>query len=177
MRLVVPLAACAVIFAGALAAQTAPPKTHLKVGDTAPDFTLPATTGKQVSLGEFRGKKNVILAFFPAAFTGGCTKEMLSYQAGIAKFDAMETQVFGISTDFIASQKKFAEEVKASFPLLSDHMRKVSKDYGVLMEESGLANRSTFVVDTDGKITHIEEGKTAVDPNGAETACRRLKRK
>src|SRR3990172_744303 len=98
---------------------------------------------------------------------------MLAYQAGIAKFDAMETQVFGVSTDFIASQKKFAEEVKASFPLLSDHMRKVSKEYGVLMEENGLANRSTFVIDMEGKITHIEEGKTAVDPSGAETACSR----
>jgi peroxiredoxin Q/BCP len=88
----------------------------------------------------------------------------------------METQVFGISTDFIASQKKFAQEVKASFPLLSDHSRKVSKEYGVLME-NGLANRATFVIDTEGKIVHIEEGKTAVDPSGAELACSRLKRK
>src|SRR5712671_2934114 len=101
---------------------------------------------------------------------------MLGYQAGISKFDAMDTVVFAISTDFIASQAEFAKQVKASFPLLSDHMRDVSKSYGVLIENMGIANRSTFVIDMDGKITHIEEGRTAIDPTGAETECSRLKK-
>jgi peroxiredoxin len=101
---------------------------------------------------------------------------MLGYQAGISKFDAMDTVVFGISTDFIASLGEFATKVKATFPLLSDHMRDVSKSYGVLIENMGIANRSTFVIDMDGKITHIEEGRTAIDPTGAETACSRLKK-
>lgn len=160
-----------------LLAQSSFAKTHLKVGDVAPDFTLPSTTGQPVKLSDFRGKKNVVLAFFPAAFTGGCTKEMKGYQAGISKFEGMDTQVFGISTDNTPSLRVFAEQTGASFPLLSDFMRKVSKDYGVLIEERGVANRTTFVIDTEGKIAYIEEGNSAVDVTGAETACSRLKKK
>lgn len=155
----------------------APPKTHLKVGDMAPDFTLPSTAGKPVTLSDFRGKKNVVLAFYPAAFTGGCTKEMTSYGANLAKFEGMETQVFGVSTDNSPSQRVFAEQTGAKFPMLSDFLqRKVSKDYGVLMEGRGLANRATFVIDKEGKIAHIEEGQAAIDISGAEMACSRLKK-
>jgi peroxiredoxin Q/BCP len=103
---------------------------------------------------------------------------MLSYQAGMAKFDSADTQVFGISEDFTPSQKEFAEKNKLTFPLLSDFSkRQVAKDYGVLIPEMGIANRATFVIDKEGKIQYIEEGKTAVDSNGAETACSRLHHK
>jgi thioredoxin-dependent peroxiredoxin len=165
--------------AGVLAAQnTLPPKTNLKVGDMAPDFTLPSTEGKQVKLSDFRGKSAVVLAFFPAAFTGGCTKEMLAYQAGLARFSDVQTQVFGVSEDNTPSQKEFAEKLKLNFPLLSDFAkRQVAADYGVLMPERGLANRATFVVDIDGRIQHIEEGSGAIDPSGAETACVRIHKK
>ena len=156
----------------------APPKTSLKVGDTAPDFTLPSTQGKPVKLSDFRGKKNVVLAFYPAAFTGGCTKEMTAYGSDLAKFETADTQVFGISTDNSPSQKKFAESVNATFPMLSDFTkREVSKDYGVLMADRGVANRATFVIDKEGKIQHIEEGTAAVDITGAMTACSRLAHK
>jgi peroxiredoxin len=157
---------------------TAPPKTHLKVGDTAPDFTLPSTTGKPVTLSEFRGKKIVVLAFYPAAFTGGCTKEMTNYGASHSQFEQMESQLFGISTDNTPSQKVFAEQTGAKFPMLSDFAdRKVAKAYGVLIESRGLANRATFVVDKDGKIAWIEEGQGAVDISGANQACSRLSKK
>jgi len=163
--------------AAALYAQGAPPKTHLKVGDTAPDFTLPSTAGKPVTLSEFRGKKNVVLAFYPAAFTGGCTKEMTAYGANLSKFEGMDTQVFGVSTDNSPSQKVFATQTNATFPMLSDFLdRKVSKDYGVLMPARGLANRATFVVDKEGKIAFIEEGSAAVDISNTEMACSRLKK-
>src|SRR6266699_3884692 len=100
---------------------------------------------------------------------------MLAYQAGIAKLDASETKVFGISTDNTPSQREFATKVSASFPLLSDFAnRKVATAYGVLIAQSGVANRSTFVVDKEGKIVHIEEGNGAIDPSGAELACSRL---
>jgi len=103
---------------------------------------------------------------------------MLAYQAGIAKFDAVETKVFGISTDNGPSQKEFAKQVNASFPLLSDFAkRQVSTAYGVLVPEAGVANRSTFVIDKEGKIVKIEEGAVALDPSGAETACSRLAHK
>jgi len=103
---------------------------------------------------------------------------MLAYQAGIAKFEGQDTQVFGISTDNTPSQKEFAEKVKASFPLLSDFSkRQVAEAYGVLMKDNGMANRATFVVDMEGKIQYIEEGKGAIDPTGADTACSRLHHK
>lgn len=157
-------------------AQT-PPKTHLKVGDMAPDFTLPSTTGQPVKLSDFKGKKNVVLAFYPAAFTGGCTKEMQGYQLNLEKFEGTDAQVFGISTDNTPSQRRFAEDLKVTFPMLSDFAkREVSKQYGVLMPERGIANRATFVVDKEGRIQHIEEGSAAVDVTGAATACSRLKK-
>jgi peroxiredoxin len=147
----------------------------LKVGDAAPDFTLPSTTGGEVKLSDFRGKANVVLAFFPAAFTGGCTKEMLAYQAGLAKFEGVETKVFGISGDNTPSQREFAKQLNLAFPLLSDFAtRETMAKYGVLFPGRGFANRATFVVDRDGKIAHLEEGNGAIDPSGAELACSRL---
>jgi len=103
---------------------------------------------------------------------------MLAYQSGIAKFDGVETKVFGISTDNTPSQKEFASKLNLSFPLLSDFSkREVAKEYGVLIPTAGVANRATFVIDKDGKIQHIEEGSGAIDPTGAETACSRLAHK
>jgi peroxiredoxin len=160
------------------AGTTAPPSTKLKVGDMAPDFTLPATTGDKVTLSSFRGKQNVVLAFFPAAFTGGCTKEMQTYQLGIDKFKGTEAAVFGVSEDNTPSQKEFANKLGLTFPLLSDFAtRKVAEQYGVLVPEYGVANRVTFVVDKDGKISYIEAGKDAVATLGAGEACSRLAHK
>jgi peroxiredoxin len=160
-----------------LHAQTAPPKTHLKPGDLAPEFSLPATTGGNISLSQFKGKRPVVLAFFPAAFSGGCTKEMTAYQAGIAAFDASEAQVLAISTDNRPTLQYWSKEVlKTSFPLLSDFMRKVSAAYGVLNPETGTASRTTFVIGLDGRIVHIEEGADAIDPNGAANACARVRK-
>jgi peroxiredoxin len=159
----------------AFAADAQPGKTQLKVGDMAPDFTLPGTDGKQVKLSELRGK-TVVLAFFPAAFTGGCTKEMTSYAADIDKFKNSDAVVFPISTDNTPTLKHWSEELKASYTMLSDFQRKVTAQYGVLIPDRGLANRTTFVVDKDGKIQHIDEGTAAVDISGAATACSRLKK-
>jgi len=101
---------------------------------------------------------------------------MLAYQSGIAKFEG--AQVFGISTDSPFSQKEFADKLKLTFPLLSDFSkRQVAEEYGVLMKDYGFANRATFVIDKEGRIQHIEEGNTAIDPTGAETACSRIHHK
>jgi len=103
---------------------------------------------------------------------------MLAYQSGIAHFAGADTRVFGISTDNIPSLKEFAEKLKLTFPLLSDFAnRKVAAAYGVLFPDRGFANRATFVIDPEGRIQHIEEGGTAIDPTGAETACSRLHHK
>ena len=161
------------VFASVLFAQGTPkaPTTTLKVGDAAPDFTLTDTAGKQVKLSDFKGKKNIVLAFYVLAFTGGWTKELQAYQADIAKFDATDTQVFGISMDSFAANKRFAEDIKVNFPLLSDWKRKTTKDYGLFNEESGYGARATFVIDKEGKIQHLEVGRTAIDPTGAYQVC------
>lgn len=150
-------------------------ETHLKVGDKAPNFTLPSTHGDSVELASLQGKGNVVLAFYPAAFTGGCTKEMQAYQFNIDKFTGTKTTVFGVSTDNTPSQRKFSEELGVKFAMLSDFRdRSVSKTYGVLNEERGVDNRTTFVIDSKGIIQHVEEGSSAVDVMAAANACSRL---
>ena len=81
-----------------------------------------------------------------------------------------------ISGDFIATLNHWSKELNATFPMLSDYKRVVMRQYGVLNEQNFLANRTTFVIDTDGKIVSIEEGNSAIDPTGAVTACSRLKK-
>ena len=99
----------------------------------------------------------------------------MAYQAGIANFEGQAVKVLGISTDGTFSQREFAAKLKLSMPLLSDFaQRQVSKEYGVLIPQAGVSNRATFIIDKDGKIASIEEGNSAIDPSGAETACSRL---
>ncbi len=102
---------------------------------------------------------------------------MTAYQAGIAKFRDLGYEVIGVSTDNTPSLKYWAENViKPEFTFASDFAtRKAARDYGVLMEARGIANRATFVIDPDGKIDHIEEGSSAIDISGALNACSRKK--
>lgn len=129
------------------------------VGSKAPDFTLPDTDKKPRSLKEFSGK-NVVLAFYPGAFTGVCTKEMCTLRDSLANFSSMDAQVIGISVDSPFANKGFATQNNLSFPLLSDHTRTVSMQYcGVYNDFGGLtgytaAKRSVFVVDKAGVIRY-----------------------
>ena len=152
-----------------LAAPEEPVK--LKVGDQAPAFALPASTGRTVSLSDFKGKKKVVLASYPKAFTGGCSKEMSGLRDQKAKFDETSTQVLGISLDTLETQTRFAESLKLPFPLLSDAKGKAATAYGV----KGLfwAYRTTFVIDEEGRIIAIFEGSNAIDPLGVLAACKR----
>jgi len=115
----------------------------------------------------------VVLAFVIKAFTAGSTQEMQAYQAGIQKFEASGYQVLGIGTDDLDTLKRWAAELKLTFPLLSDSDGKAAQAYGVLMETHKLAFRTTFVIDRDGRILYIERGGSAIDPNGAATVCSR----
>jgi len=96
---------------------------------------------------------------------------MKAYQADIAKFEATETQILGISVDSSPANAHWAKELGVTFPILSDFKRTVVKDYGVFNEAQGFANRATFVIDKQGIIRHIEQGNTAIDPSGAYEAC------
>lgn len=102
---------------------------------------------------------------------------MQAYQAGIAKFEATDTQVFGLSVDSVPANREFAKQIGVTFPLLSDFKRTVVKDYGIFNEEQGFGNRATFVIDKEGIIRHIDEGNTAIDPTSVVEACNILNRK
>ena len=102
---------------------------------------------------------------------------MKAYQADIAKFEATDTQIFGISVDSVPANREFAKQIGVTFPLLSDFKRTVVKDYGIFIEEQGFGNRATFVVDKEGLIRHIDEGNVAIDPTGAAEACNLLMHK
>ncbi|MGH9404160.1 MAG: redoxin domain-containing protein [Terriglobia bacterium] len=143
----------------------------LKVGDQAPDFSLPDQNGNLVKLSDYLGKKNVVLAFFIKAFTGGCTKELSTYQNEIVKFDQSSAQVISISVDSPAKNKAYAESLKLSYPVLSDNRRTVCREYGVLMPVIRLAKRVTFVVDKQGAIQSIQRGSDAMDPGKSLAAC------
>ena len=103
---------------------------------------------------------------------------MKAYQADIAKFEANDTQVFGLSVDSVPANREFAKQLGVTFPILSDFAkRQVVRDYGLFNEEGGYGNRATFVIDKAGIIQHIKEGNEAIDPSSAEDACNILTHK
>ncbi|MBI3596059.1 MAG: thioredoxin-dependent thiol peroxidase [Nitrospirae bacterium] len=147
---------------------------ELKVGDAAPDFRLPSTEGREISLKEFRGKKNVVLYFYPKDDTPGCTKEACSFRDERSKFDKKDAVILGVSFDNLESHKKFAGKYHLPFPLLSDTDKKVAEAYGVYKEKSMYGRtymgieRSTFVIGKDGKIAQVYR-KVKVDGHSDET--------
>ena len=96
---------------------------------------------------------------------------MKAYQADIAKFESKETQIIGISVDSYAANKRFAEDIGVTFPLLSDFKRQVVRDYGIFDEERSVGRRATFTIDKQGVIRYIEQGSSAIDPTGAYQSC------
>ena len=129
------------------------------IGQPAPDFTLPSTAGSDVTLSSFRGKENVLVAFFPLAFTGVCTAEMCAFSEDYSKFEKAGTHVLPVSVDAVPSLTAFKEKERMMVDLLSDFFRKTAHDYGVLNEEKGTAKRSYFLVDKQGVLrwSHVEE--------------------
>jgi len=142
-----------------LAAQSSPGVT-LKAGDQAPDFTLKASDGRTYSLADYRGKKMVVVAWFPKAFTQGCTLECKSLAANGDRLRKYDVAYFMASVDAIEDNTRFAESEKADFPLLSDADKSVATRYGVLAQR-GLANRWTFYIDKTGRIVYVDR---AVNP-------------
>jgi peroxiredoxin Q/BCP len=135
-------------------AQTRP--AELKVGDPAPNFTLQAGDGKTYTLSDFAGKKAVVIAWFPAAFTQGCTiecKSLAEHGDMIKKYDVA---YFMASVDPLEKNTDFAKAQHADFPLLSDPTKKTAAEYGVLSAR-GVANRWTFYIGKDGKILAIDK--------------------
>ncbi len=134
---------------------------QLKEGAPAPDFTLPDQDGKKVKLSDFKGKKNVVLYFYPKDMTPGCTTEACDFSGDSAKFAKKDAVILGVSFDDAASHQKFIAKHKLKLTLLSDLDKKVADKYGVYQEKSlygrkfmGIV-RSTFVIDKQGKLKKI----------------------
>jgi peroxiredoxin Q/BCP len=141
------------------------------VGDRAPDFTLPDTEGAPVTLSRLLEKGPVILAFYPKAFTPGCTKQTANFRDRFAEVERKGATVVGISVDDVATQKRFKAEQKLPYPLLSDAGGKVASQYAGTMAVVGVANRANFVVGQDGLVKDIVLGGDAVDPGQVIAAC------
>jgi peroxiredoxin (alkyl hydroperoxide reductase subunit C) len=102
---------------------------------------------------------------------------LTAYQADIAHYDGTDTQILGISVDASPSNRRFAEDLHLTFPLLSDFKRNVSTQYGILDEQKSLAVRTTFLVDKDGIVRYVEQGSEAIDPSNVSAECARLPKK
>ncbi|RMH06157.1 MAG: peroxiredoxin [Nitrospirae bacterium] len=140
---------------------------EIKVGDMAPDFTLKDQDQNDVTLSEFRGKKNVVLAFYPLDWSPVCTGENKCLTDDFPRFEGANAEVLGISTDSFFSHKAWAESLGLKHRLLSDMHRTVCKAYGLYFEPLNCAKRATVIVDKNGKVAYVkvQEIKTARDDN------------
>ena len=128
------------------------------IGAPAPDFTLPSTAGTDVTLSSLRGR-NVLLAFFPLAFTSTCTREMCAFSEDLGQFQDEDTVVLPISVDSVPTLREFKAKEHLTVDLLSDFRREVSRRYGTLLEDKFFSNRAYVLVDRDGVVrwTFAEE--------------------
>jgi peroxiredoxin Q/BCP len=131
------------------------------IGKPAPDFTLQSTTGESISLRQFKGKKTVILYFYPKDETPGCTREACDFRDRNADFEKFDTVILGVSTDGLESHQRFKDKNRLPFPLLADEDATVSKLYGVYKQRNLYGKkymgieRTTFVIDRTGRIAQI----------------------
>jgi peroxiredoxin Q/BCP len=132
------------------------PAWALEVGDQAPGFELHGTDGKIHRLQNFTGKSALVLAWYPQAFTSGCTLECKSFAENGHLIRAYGVPYFMVSVDPLEENERFALATKADFPLLSDPTKEIATAYGVLGQR-GVANRWTFYIDKDGRISHIDK--------------------
>ena len=153
--------------------------TPLSVGATAPDFTLKDQNGQDVSLASFRGRQNVVVVFYPFAFSGICTGEFCEIRDNLGAFVADDVQVLGISCDHMFTQRAWADREGYFFPLLSDYWPhgEVAQAFGILHESAGAALRGTFLIDVDGVVrwSLINEIGQARDFSGYHTALAELR--
>lgn len=132
----------------------------VKVGDKAPDFTLPSQMGDDVTLSEYFGKKNVVLYFYPKDETPGCTREACNFRDSYEELASLGAEVLGVSGQSVESHKSFATHYGLPFILLSDQDNKVRKLYGVPSSMGLIPGRVTYVIDKQGVVRHIFSSQT-----------------
>jgi peroxiredoxin len=145
---------------------------HPQIGEKAPDFTLSDTERKPVTLSGYQGRQ-VLLLFFPLAFTSVCTAELCSVRDGLKQYEELNVQPIGISVDSTATLARFREDQHLNFPLLSDFNKEVSKLYGALYEDffgmKGVSKRAAFLIDEEGTVQYAEVLENAGDQPDFET--------
>jgi len=147
----------AVMLAGVVLADGTPPK----VGDPAPDFSLPYATRDSIASDDLKlsslvGKRNIVLAFYPADWSGGCTKEVCTLRDNFTALSALNAEIIGLSGDYVFSHFEWAKHHDLPFKLASDHKHEVAKRYASYDEDSGHDKRTVFVVDKSGKIAYVD---------------------
>jgi thioredoxin-dependent peroxiredoxin len=128
---------------------------EVKVGDKAPDFTLPSNTGENVTLSSYFGKKNVVLYFYPKDESRGCTKEACTFRDSYEVFKDLGAEVLGVSSQSVESHEAFANKYMLPFPLLSDKDGKVRELYGVPSTLGLIPGRVTYIIDKQGIVRHV----------------------
>ncbi len=146
------------------------PQVRLARGDVAPEFSLAASDGRTYRLSDFRGRQPVVLAWFPKAFTGGCTAECRSLVQTGDVLRRLDVRLFAASVDTVATNAEFAESLGLDYPILSDPSRQVARAYGVL-SPTGFASRWTFYIGRDGRIADIDT-RVAVATHGRDVAAK-----
>jgi peroxiredoxin len=141
------------------------------VGSVAPDFQVTDTDGKVHHLDEMVKSDTVILAFFPKAFTGGCTKELTAYTGRYTEVQKAHGTLLAVSMDDAATLKKFKESLKAPFAFVPDPDGKLVKLYDVKAPIISLSQRYTFVIGPGRKVMHVDDGRDAINPESAVKAC------
>ena len=137
----------------------------LEIGRMAPDFKLRGPGGQPVSLSEYRGSRNVVLVFFPLAFSPVCSHQLPEIQSALPRFESLNAAVLGVSVDSHFANEAFARQLRLGFSLLSDFDHKASAAYGVLNAEKGFSGRAVFVIDKQGTLAYKDISPAPGDMN------------
>jgi peroxiredoxin (alkyl hydroperoxide reductase subunit C) len=149
-----------------------------EIGQAAPDFKLKGPGGQPVTLSEYKGQKNVVLVFYPLAFSRVCSHQLPGVQKVVPEIEASGGVVLGISVDSHYSNEAFAQKLGLTFPLLSDWDHEVSKAYGVFLDDKRYSDRATFIVDRGGTIAYQDVAEAVHDPAripGVDSVVAKLK--
>ena len=176
MNNIIALILCTFLFVNISLAQDS-----LKVGDTAPDFALPYATKDSVAedslkLSSLVGKKNIVLAFYPADWSGGCTKEMCTMRDNFSDLSKLNAEILPISGDYEYAHYHWAKEMGFQFKMVSDHQHDIGRRYNSYIEGSGYNRRTVYVIDKQGKIAYIDLQYKARDLNSFNKLQEALKK-
>ena len=144
----------------------------IAVGQTAPDFTLKSQYDKEVKLSDFKGKKNVVLMFYPLDWSPTCTQEHVCFVNDMKKFDTLDAEVLGVSVDSAWSHKAYAEKMGIKYSLLADFQPRgaVADKYGVFLPDKGITGRAIVIVNKDGRVAWVKNYDIPVVPDVTEVA-------